>query len=102
MIATDMVAGAGTLAVVATGLAVGAGLGMGDVKLAAILGGIVGWATATSGLPTLTAGVGSLAVLLLASLAALPSALRSSAPQPFGPPLVGGTALVLAAIFLAR
>lgn len=88
-------AGAGTLLGVTMLLAITAGLGMGDVKLATVLGAIAGWAAASSGLAHAAAAGAALSVLFLASVTSLPRARRTGTAVPFGPALVGATAAVV-------
>jgi len=95
-VAADVAAGAGCLLAVTGLLAVVAGLGMGDVKLAGLLGTVVGWATAMAGRSAVAAAAGALAVLAAASLSALPATRRSPEAVPFGPNLVAAAALVVA------
>ena len=75
-------------------LAVPAGLGLGDVKLLALLGLVLGWA----GWGVLLAGIFLGLVVGAVVSAALVAARRAGwrTPLPFGPPLLTGAALALA------
>lgn len=83
-------------------------LGLGDVRLGALIGMVVGWTTWTSDFPVLAPLGGVLQALLLASVAGTVVGLgllvvrRRSSPYPFGPWLsLGGLVTVVIAVSTA-